>query len=363
MRDTTIATNGIIQGSSDLPSATVDDYNLEMRDREGGFVGDRASRRAFNEIIEDWRDRLRRIDSDPLGDRQIQEIPKGELDALLAKGEPEVAGLMHSAIEEFAQELAAVIRRFLRIKTWEGVERIVVGGGFSGSRMGELASGRATVLLKGAGQAIDLVPIRHHPDEAGLIGALQLLPAWAFAGHDAILAIDIGGSNIRAGIVRTRQKDAADFSKADVWKSELWRHAEEEVGREDVMKRLFKMLKTLIAKAEKGGLNLAPLIGVGCPGLIEQDGSISRGGQNLPGGNWEKKNFNLPRVIEEEFPEIGGHETAVVMHNDAVVQGLSQAPFMRDIRRWGVVTIGTGLGNAVFTNKIVEDRDREPKSK
>ncbi len=114
MPDTTIATNGIIQGANDLPSVTVDDYNLEMRDREGGFVGDRASRRAFNEIVEDWRARLRKVDSDPLGDRQIQEIPKGDLDALLAKGEPEVAGLVHSAIEEFAQELAAVIRRFLQ---------------------------------------------------------------------------------------------------------------------------------------------------------------------------------------------------------------------------------------------------------
>ncbi|MBX6323963.1 MAG: ROK family protein, partial [Rhodospirillaceae bacterium] len=42
--------------------------------------------------------------------------------------------------------------------------------------------------------------------------------------------------------------------------------------------------------------------------------------------------------------------TAVVMHNDAVVQGLSEAPFMGDVKRWGVLTIGTGLGNARFTN-------------
>ncbi len=221
------------------------------------------------------------------------------------------------------------------------------------------------ILLKGAGQALDLVPIRHHPDEAGLIGALQLLPAWAFAGHDAIP----GDRHRRLDhpepvLSGTRQKDAADFSKADVWKSELWRHAEQEVGREEAMKRLFKMLKTLIAKAEKGGMSLAPLIGVGCPGLIEPDGAISRGGQNLPGGNWEKKKFNLPRLIEEGISrDRRPCRAAVVMHNDAVVQGLSQAPFMRDIRRWGVVTIGTGLGNAVFTNKVVEEGDRKPSSK
>ena len=39
------------------------------------------------------------------------------------------------------------------------------------------------------------------------------------------------------------------------------------------------------------------------------------------------------------------------MHNDAVVQGLSEAPFMRDVEHWGALTIGTGLGNARFTNR------------
>ena len=42
---------------------------------------------------------------------------------------------------------------------------------------------------------------------------------------------------------------------------------------------------------------------------------------------------------------------AVLLHNDAVVQGLSEVPFMQDVERWGVLTIGTGLGNAHFTNR------------
>jgi predicted NBD/HSP70 family sugar kinase len=46
-----------------------------------------------------------------------------------------------------------------------------------------------------------------------------------------------------------------------------------------------------------------------------------------------------------------GHlDCAVVLHNDAVVQGLSEASFQRDVARWAVLTIGTGLGNARFTN-------------
>jgi hypothetical protein len=39
----------------------------------------------------------------------------------------------------------------------------------------------------------------------------------------------------------------------------------------------------------------------------------------------------------------------VVLHNDAVVQGLSEIPFLGSCRRWGVFTVGTGLGNARFS--------------
>ena len=55
--------------------------------------------------------------------------------------------------------------------------------------------------------------------------------------------------------------------------------------------------------------------------------------------------------MREEIPRIGEHETAIVMHNDAVVQGLSELPAMADIERWGALTIGTGLGNAQFRNR------------
>ncbi len=55
---------------------------------------------------------------------------------------------MQGAIEDFSQELALVIRRFLKLKAWRDTERIVVGGGFRASRVGELAIGRAAVILK-----------------------------------------------------------------------------------------------------------------------------------------------------------------------------------------------------------------------
>ena len=97
---------------------------------------------------------------------------------------------------------------------------------------------------------------------------------------------------------------------------------------------------------------MAPVIAVGCPGIIEDDGSIKRGAQNLP-GNWESSRFNLARSLRECIPTIGEHETSVVIHNDAVVQGLSELPFVKDRKHWGVLTMGTGLGNAKFTTRKV----------
>jgi predicted NBD/HSP70 family sugar kinase len=347
-------------GASILPQVTVDSYNTEIRDSEG-FVGDRASNTAFREILEGWRKRLKHLDEDPLAPEgakgrakgkngKPERLSKRKLDKLLAAGDPKAAGLLLSAIEDFAQELIAVIRRFLKLKAWQGTERIVIGGGFRDSRIGELAIGRAEVALNAEKIDVDLVPIRHHPDEAGLLGTVHLAPAWIFTGHDGILAVDIGGSNIRAGVIETNVKDSKDLSKAGVWKSELWRYSEEKPSRTEAVERLVKMLRELIREAKKGKLRLAPFIGIGCPGLIDKDGSIRRGGQNLP-GNWEGKNFNLPKLLREAIPEIDDHPIAIVMHNDAVVQGLSEVPFQRDIKHWGALTIGTGLGNVRFTNR------------
>ena len=342
-------TLAIQHGGPTLTAVTVDAYNAELRDGEG-FIGDRASNRAFRSLLEDIRERLAAIGDDPIGEEPSEEISKRKLDKLLADGDPEAAGVVHGAIEAFAQEFAAVIRRFLKLEHWRDTQRIVVGGGLRGSRVGELAIGRTVVLLRSEGVEIEIVPIRHHPDEAGLIGGAHLAPSWIFAGHNSILALDIGGTNARAGIVALNLKRAPDLSRAAVAASELWRHRDDKPSRDEALERIVAMLNGLIKKAVKDGLRLAPFVAVGCPGVIAADGAIERGGQNLP-GNWEHKRFNLPDRLRAAIPRIGEHETHVVLHNDAVVQGLSQVPFMRDVERWGIMTIGTGLGNARFTNR------------
>ncbi|QIP03786.1 ROK family protein [Bradyrhizobium symbiodeficiens] len=346
-------TTGIAHhGAERLPSVEIDSFNIEMKD-EDGFLGDRASRGAFRDMLDRWRKPLRKSGEDPFGDEPSEDISKKTLDAILAGDDIKATALVHSAIEEFAQELAYVTRRFLKTKAWAKTERIVVGGGFRDSKLGELAIARTEIILRHEDLKIEMVPIRHHPDEAGLIGALHLAPSWIFEAHDSILAVDIGGTNIRCGLVETAWKKAKDLSKAKVVHSELWRHADDEPTREGAVKRLTKMLKGLITEAEKEGYKLAPFIGIACPGVINADGSIEKGAQNLP-GNWESSKFNLPASLIEGIPTIGEHDTAILMHNDGVVQGLSEVPFMQDVDRWGVLTIGTGLGNARFTNRRKE---------
>jgi hypothetical protein len=362
MAEDIVMTTGIAShGATRLPSVDVDSFNIELKD-DDGFVGDRASKGAFRAIFDKWRKPLQKSGEDPFGDEPSDKISKKMLDAILVGDDLEASAVVHSAIEEFAQELAYVTRRFLKTKAWAKTERIVVGGGFRESRLGELAIARTEIILKDEDFKGDIVPIRFDPDDAGLIGALHLAPSWIFEAHDSILAVDIGGTNIRCGVVETRWKKAADLSKAAVWESELWRHADDEPTREGAVKRLVKMLKNLIAAAETEGLKLAPFIGVACPGVINEDGSIEKGAQNLP-GNWESSKFNLPASLIEGIPQIGEHDTAVLMHNDGVVQGLAEVPFMQDVDRWGVLTIGTGLGNARFTNRKNDKDDKKSKEK
>src|SRR5215210_7039827 len=242
----TVATHG----ATVLSAVEIDSYNVELKD-DDGFLGDRASKGAFRELIENWRKPLRKAGADPLGDEPSEDLNKKKLDAVLKDGDPEAAGVIHGAIEEFSQELALVVRRFLKLKDWKDTGRIVIGGGFRASRVGELVIGRTGVILKADKADVELLPIHNDPDEAGLLGAVHLAPAWMFKAFEAILAVDIGGTNIRAGVVELNLKSAPDLSKTKVAKFALWRHGDEEdVKREHAVESLAEMLQGLISAAK-----------------------------------------------------------------------------------------------------------------
>jgi hypothetical protein len=105
---------------------------------------------------------------DPFGNEPSESISKKALDTVLVGDDTEASAVVHSAIEDFAQERAHVTRRFLKTKTWDKTERITVGGGFRATRLGELAIARTEIILKAEGFKIEMEPIRHHPDNAGL---------------------------------------------------------------------------------------------------------------------------------------------------------------------------------------------------
>jgi hypothetical protein len=338
----------LTHGAARLPCVDLDCYSLELED-DDGYTGDKANKGAFTRILDGLRKALREDGEDPLGAKPTEEISRKKLEALLTKGDAAEAALVQSAVEDFSQELKSVIKRFLKLKAWRETQCIVVGGGFRDSRIGELVIERTRILLKTEEVPVEVQRLKGDPDEAGLVGSAHLLPAWMLEGHEAMLAADIGGTNIRVGLVELNLHKAKDLSKARVLQIEHWCHADEkDITRDVAIDRVGKMLTTFMSTATKQGLRLVPVIGVGCPGVIREDGSIAGGTQNLP-GNWESARFHLPDEIRRRVPRIDEHEATVILHNDAVVQGLSQLPLMDKWRHWGIFTIGTGLGNARFS--------------
>lgn len=342
------ASNGLML----LPQVKIESYSLELRDEEG-FIGDQASQTAFRELLEHWRKRLRsKRGKDPFGKVSSAKIAKKVLDEAIhpKRNKDEASDMVHAAIEEFSIELVQVIRRHLRQKTWRKVQRIVLGGGFPGSYVGEQTLLQASILLHCAGVPVQLARLVHEPDDGGLIGWVHLAPSAMLAEYDAILAVDIGGTNVRCGIVKTRRRKAADFSQAEVVRRHKWRHADDGPPRQMLVQGIADMLHELIAHARRKDIALAPFVGIACPGLIREDGSIARGAQNMP-GDWASEHFHLPTELAKHLPLISKHHPLVMMHNDAVVQGLSELPFMQDVKHWAILTIGTGLGNVSYTNR------------
>ena len=335
-------------GATRLPGLTIDDYGLTLPGPKGeGFLGDIASQTAFRALLDDAREH-KRIVADPFGDTPSGELGKEQIDKLLLGGPAAEAHVVHMAIEEYAGRLAHVVRAFLADDSWSGVEAIVMGGGMSESEFGKLGIRRARRVLKDAGVPVKLKRLRHDPDDAALLGWASLLPEEFAASHTALLAVDVGGTNLRCGLVAHGLQARDDGSRATILERMYWRHADDEPSRREAIDRLAGMLNGLIAQARTLKIALAPFIGIAIPGAIEPDGRISAGAHNLP-GDWEAP-FDLSAELGKRLDPIDDTPPQVTLHNDAVVQGLGERRRMRKFARWGVMTIGTGLGNACYTN-------------
>ena len=164
-----------------------------------------------------------------------------------------------------------------------------------------------------------MLPIRQHPDDAGLVGALHLAPSWIFEGHDTILAVDIGGTNIRCGVVETRRKNSPDLSKASVWKSELWRHADDEPSREEAVEASRQAAQGPDRESGQAGIQACAVHRHRLSGVIKSDGSIEKGAE-LARQLGEQRAQSAGKSSRSYSPDRGAR-TAIVMHNDGVCRG------------------------------------------
>jgi len=69
----------VAHGADCLPQSRWDDYNVELKDDEG-FIGDRASKSAFRDILSHLRGALSKAGIDPLGDADSDALSKTKLD-------------------------------------------------------------------------------------------------------------------------------------------------------------------------------------------------------------------------------------------------------------------------------------------
>jgi hypothetical protein len=338
-----------LHGAELLDAVRVTSYNLELR-AGGSFVGDRGSKSAFIERLERGRIAARKRGRDPLGELDSNELSKRDIVAMIEHGPRDAAQLLEGAIDEEADALADIVGQFRRHTVWRDIRRIFVGGGFGEGKLGAMIVARTRRVLARRGTRVSIVPTSaRDADHAGLLGAPHLVPAWMLGCSNAMLAVDLGGRNVRCGIVAFTARGGR-LRHVRVEEMQLWRHADTDASRDAIVDRIVGMLRQLAHRAAREKHNLAPLVGIGCPGRIECDGHIENGAQNLP-GRWQARGFRLSSRVRDRLGTIGGQRCVVIMHNDAVLQGLGELPRLEGPGAWGVLTIGTGLGNATFERR------------
>jgi glucokinase len=151
--------------------------------------------------------------------------------------------------------------------------------------------------------------------------------------RDAVVAIDVGGTGIKAGLV-----DAA----GDV-RHELRRPTRVERGPDAVIAAIAAVADELAASAERAGLTV-PAAGIGVPGVVDSRTGIAHYAANL---GWRDVPFASLLAERLGVPAVLGHD----VRNGA----LAEARFGAGIGRDSVyfVAIGTGIaGGSVIRGRV-----------
>ncbi|MFA5334276.1 MAG: ROK family protein [Candidatus Omnitrophota bacterium] len=139
------------------------------------------------------------------------------------------------------------------------------------------------------------------------------------------LGIDIGGTNIRLGVVDSSGRVITRYRMPTL----------RQEGKDKVISRLLKAVAVIIGGPEYK----VEAIGVGCPGPLDSKKGIVLSPPNLP--DW--RGVRLKKIIETEF------RIPVAVENDANCAGLGEAiaGAGRHASSMVLLTLGTGIGSAI----------------
>jgi len=145
------------------------------------------------------------------------------------------------------------------------------------------------------------------------------------------IGVDLGGTNIKIGIVSDKGKLVKSISIK----------TEADCGPKSVIANIIKGIETILIKNK---LKIQG-IGIGCPGVVSIKKGIVENAPNLPG--W--KNVKLGPIIKEKF----GYK--VHLENDANAAAIGELMFGsgKKFDSFVMVTLGTGVGGGIVYNKKI----------
>lgn len=143
------------------------------------------------------------------------------------------------------------------------------------------------------------------------------------------VGVDLGGTNIKFGIVSQNGKLIEKFSLS----------SKAEDGPEKVVKQIKLGIKEILSKSEvkiRG-------IGIGAPGVVSTKKGIVENPPNFPG--WVK--VNLGHVISKEF------NLDCYVENDANAAAIGEMIFGagKQYNSFIMITLGTGVGGGIILNR------------
>lgn len=134
---------------------------------------------------------------------------------------------------------------------------------------------------------------------------------------DKIIAVDLGGTNLRVALVQNNR--ILKYIKKDTPKV-----------KEELLKDLYKGIRELISKDVVG-------IGMGSPGPLEK--GIIKNPPNIP-----LKYFNIKKELSRRFKK------RVEIENDAKCVALAEARLGCKKKNFVIFTFGTGIGGGIIVN-------------